>query len=128
MTSSTAPLSKPAAATTARRVFARITTLGITQRSSLTRTETTSKRSSTGTASCQPPDARLGEPQKCGHCSHFPYRSKTPCERSEVVVARLDDADMGFGHFVPGAHEIAERLGDDHSGLVGQAREALLSG
>ena len=32
LTSSTAPLSKPAAATTARRVFARITTLGITRR------------------------------------------------------------------------------------------------
>ena len=47
--------------TTARRVFARITTPGITQRSSLTRTGTTSKRSSTGTASCQPRDARLGQ-------------------------------------------------------------------
>jgi hypothetical protein len=42
-------------------VFARITTPGITQRSSLTRTGTTSKRSSTGTASCEPPDARLGQ-------------------------------------------------------------------
>ena len=48
LTSSIAPLSKPAAATTARRVFARITTPGITQRSSLTRTGTTSKQSSTG--------------------------------------------------------------------------------
>ena len=35
-TRSTAPLSKPAAATTAHRVFAGITTLGITQRWSLT--------------------------------------------------------------------------------------------
>src|SRR5580765_846361 len=51
LTSSTAPLSKPAAETTARRVFARNTTPGITQRSSLTRTGTTSKRSFTGTAS-----------------------------------------------------------------------------
>ena len=59
-TSSTAPLSKPAAATTVRQVFARITTPGITQRSSSTRTATTSKRSSTETASCQPRDA-LGQ-------------------------------------------------------------------
>ena len=54
LTSSIAPPSKPAAATTARRVFARTTTPGITQRSSSTRTGTTSKRSSTGTARCQP--------------------------------------------------------------------------
>ena len=70
-TSSTAPLSKPAAATTARRVFARITTPGITQRSSLTRTETTSKRSSTVTASCQPRDARL---PRCSGISHEQQR------------------------------------------------------
>ena len=46
--------------------FARSTTPGITQRSSLTRTGTTSKRSSTETASCQPRDARL--PRVCGKC------------------------------------------------------------
>ena len=61
LTSSTAPLSKPAAATTALRVFAPITTPGITRRSSLIRTGTTSKRSSTGTANCQRGDARLRE-------------------------------------------------------------------
>ena len=58
LTSSTEPLSKPVAATTARRVFAPSTTPAITQRSSLTRMGTTSKRSSTETASCRPRDAR----------------------------------------------------------------------
>ena len=52
--SPTAPLSKPAAATTARRVFARNTTPGTTQLLSSIRTETTSKRSSTTTTNCQP--------------------------------------------------------------------------
>ena len=42
-------------------VFARITTPGILQRSSSTRTGTTSKRSSTETTSCRPRDARLRE-------------------------------------------------------------------
>ena len=31
-------------------------------------------------------------------------------ERSELVLARLDDADVGLGHLVPGACEVAERL------------------
>src|SRR6187549_1088020 len=33
-------------------------------------------------------------------------------ERPELVLARLDDADMRLGHRVPGAREIAERLRD----------------
>ena len=86
LTSSTAPLSKPAAATTARRVFARITTPGITQRSSSTRTGTTSKRSSTGTASCQPRDARLG--RRSGMTPELP----TPTRASWAVRRRAGPA------------------------------------
>ena len=38
----------------------------------------------------------------------------------------VDDADVGFGHFVPGAREVAERLGDDDSRLVRQAGELFV--
>jgi hypothetical protein len=64
LTCSTAPLSKPAAATTAS-AFVRVPTLGITQRSSLTRTGTTSKRSSMRTASYQPYDAACASVREC---------------------------------------------------------------
>src|SRR6185503_17343935 len=82
LTSSIVPRSKPAAATTVRRVFARTTTPGITQRSSSTRTETTSKRSSTVTAECQPRDARLCE------------RSRFPCVSTAYLAAVFDDRDQ----------------------------------
>jgi hypothetical protein len=76
LTCSTAPLSKPAAATTAS-AFVRVPTLGITQRSSLTRTGTTSKRSSMRTASYQPYDAACAsvrESLELGGCVARPVR------------------------------------------------------
>src|ERR687897_477787 len=49
--------------------------------------------------------------------------SRSGCERSQLVVARLDDPDVGFGHGVPGPFEVAERLRDHDARLVRQACE-----
>ena len=38
----------------------------------------------------------------------------------QLVVAGLDDAEAGLRHLVPGAGQVAERLGDHEPGLVGE--------
>src|SRR5262249_60786638 len=61
-----------------------------------------------------------------------PRRGDAPSPRSgeglrrkgaELVVSRLDDRRVGLRHLVPGAGEVAQRLGDDDASLVGEDAE-----
>src|SRR5436190_22537487 len=67
----------------------------------------------------------------CGQTAAGPRRSPSPLlkqalargEAAEFVGALLDDAVAGLRERLPGALQLAERLGDDQPGLLGQAEQ-----
>jgi hypothetical protein len=68
-----------------------------------------------------PPSFRAGIPRRIwlpllGALDH---PTAAGMERVEFVAAVVDEAVAGVGHLVPGAGEVAGRLGHDQPGLLG---------